>query len=238
MGKFLIFIIFVAIVILLPLSLLGQVPLLSSAIGAAPKDLGISINKADSDVSQSKVGTQVVTLSPTTPLYEDYRLEGKKPADISFDSKEATALVNNRAWANYPFKSVQIRINSDGSIETSGIITVKKAMPYAVALGYSESDIKKAMDKYHLPSLEIPFYLKGTGSIINNQVALDVSQAKIGAIPLPSSIVATAQNEAENLIEDIIYRHRDNFNCESLQVENNQIRFKGSVPEKEYVIGS
>lgn len=130
-----------ALILLVPfaiLTFLGFVPGLSSLVGAGPKDLGMRITKDDSKAAATYVGTETISIKSNDGK-SDYTLVGKKVANLLIDSKALTALANNNPWKNYPVKNAQILIHPDGSIEGSGILIVSKAIPYAIALGYSES---------------------------------------------------------------------------------------------------
>lgn len=203
-------------------------------LGIGPKDLEIKITEADSTQARAKVGTQIIPIENNSK--PDFTLEGKKDAEFSMDSKELTAHSNNRPWKNYPVKNLQIKINSDGTVESSGILLISKAMPYAMGLGYSETQIREAMQKYNIPSFEVPIYVKGKGSVIDDKVNVDASLVKIGAVNIPNGIVGQANKEASKVLEDVIKKHSQSFHAEKLTFENGKMNFKGYVAEKEYVI--
>jgi hypothetical protein len=229
-------VVFVILILLIPLTLLGQVPILSPMVGAGQKDLGIKISAEDSKAAQLKDGTEVIALPKGTAVSEDFKLEGKREVDLVFDSKELTAHSNNRIWINYPVKNLQIEIGSDGTIESSAIIIVSKFMPYATALGYSENQIRDAMEKYHIPPMEVPIYVKGRGSVLNDKVSVDAQTIQIGAVTVPANIVSGANNEAEQVLDDIILKHAQSFHAESVTFADGSMHFKGTLPVKEYVI--
>jgi len=229
-------IIFLIILIITPFALLGMVPFLSPLIGAGPRDLGIRITAGDSAAARAKVGTEIVALPKGTAAKDDFVLKGKENADFTMDSKELTAHSNNRPWKNYPVKNIQIKIRDDGTIESSGVLVIAKAMPYAMALGYSENQIRDAMQKYNIPPFEVPFYVLGKGSVANDAVTVDASEVRIGAIPIPGAIVAQANREAEGVLNDIIRKHAQAFHAEEVSFGSGRMTFKGQVPLKEYVI--
>lgn len=237
MKKFLLgILITLIIVVLAPLTALGLVPGLSTVFGAGQKDFGIKITKEDSKAAIDKVGVEIVSLPKGTEAKDDFKLEGKKDVDFTLDSKELTAHSNYRPWKNFPVKNMQIRINADGTVESSGILVVSKAVPYAMALGYSQEQIREAMEKYNIPSFEVPFYVKGNGGITNNNVTVNASIVKVGAVPIPENIVAQANSEAESVLEDIIQKHSENLNYENLSFSDGKMHLKGQISEKQYVI--
>lgn len=222
------------LIVLVALTVFGLVPGLSSLVGAGPKDLGIRITKEDSAQAIAKMGIELVPLK-TTGTIKDYTFEGKKDISITLDSKELTAHSNNRPWKNYPVKNLQILIHPDGTIESSGTLVVSKAIPYAMALGYSEGQIKDAMQKYNIPPIEVPIYIKGKGSVFNDSVSVNAQTVQIGAIPVPGDIVAQANKEAESVLDDVIQKHSSSFHAESVSFDDGKMNFKGQVPKKIYI---
>ena len=230
-----ILVIVISLIPLLILTFLGLVPGLSSLVGAGPKDFGIKVTKDDSKAARTLVGTEVIAIKSNDGK-SDFTLEGKKDAVFSMDSKILTAFFNNNPWKNHPVKNVQILIHPDGTVEGSGILVVSKAIPYAMALGYSEGQIRDAMSKYNIPPIEVPIYVKGTGSAMNDKVTVNASSVKIGAISVPGNIVSQANNEAVVVLEDIIQKHSGSFHAESLIFSDGKMNFKGYVPQKKYIL--
>ncbi len=219
------------------LSLMGIVPIFSSLWGAGPKDLGIRYTKEDSSAARQKSGgTEIISLPKNTAASDDFRLEGKKDARFTMDSKELTAHSNNRPWKNYPVKNVQIKIHEDGSIEASAMLIISKGIPYAMGLGYSEKQIKDAMQKYAIPPFEVPIYVFGRGSVKNDSVSVNAGTVKIGAVSVPSGIVAQANKEAESVLNDVIRKNSQAFHAEEVSFNKGKMTFVGQVPMKEYVI--
>ena len=203
--------------------------------GQGPRDLGIKYSVADSEAARNKVGTEVVAIRQGDNK-NDFTLEGKKIAEFTMDSKELSANSGNRSWKNYPLKNVQIKISDDGTIEGSATLVIAKGLPYAMALGYSEEQIKNAMTKYNLPQFEVPFYVRGKGEVINDKVTVDAQTIEIGKVSIPASIVSQVNSEAKKVLEDIIHKHSSSFHAESVTFANGKMNFKGTVADKEYVI--
>jgi hypothetical protein len=236
MGKFLVVLgLVILVVALVPLTALGLVPGLSKLVGAGPRDLGIKITKEDSAAAISKMGTEIVPLPKKQTSTKDYVLEGTRDVDMTFSDKELTAHSNNRPWNKFPLKEVQIKITDDGTVESSGIMVVSKIIPYALALGYSEEEVKNAMEKYRIPPFEVPFYIKGTGSVVNNSVSLNASNIQIGAVPLPETMVSYASSQAVSLLDDLISRNSKSFSADEISFGKNTMHFTGRLPEKEFV---
>lgn len=237
MKYVLIFLSLVIIIVAIILAGIGVIPGLSNLIGAGQKDLGIRYALDDSRAAWKKSGgTEIISLPSDASPADDFRLEGKKSVSFTMNSTELTAHSNNRSWKNYPVKNIQIKIHDDGTIESSAILLVDKAMPYAMALGYSEQQIRDAMKTYAIPPFAVPIYVLGKGSVRNNSVQVDARTVKIGAIPIPGDIVARANKEAESVLNDVIAKHTDAFRADEVSFADGTMTFIGAVPEKEYVI--
>ena len=223
-------------IILIPLTALGLVPGLSPLFGAGPKDFGIKVTKEDSMAARAKAGIEIVSLPKNADQSKDFTLEGRKDSSFTLDSKELTAFTNNRPWIKYPIKNVQVKIDKDGTIESSATLIVSRVMPFAVALGYSETQVRDAMQKYNIPPFEVPVYVKGTGSVLNDVVTINAQNIKIGAIPVPGDIVSQINKGAESILDDIIQKHSASFHAETLNFTDGRMIFKGTVPRKQYVM--
>lgn len=240
MLKFLIKFVLVIIVVLAigafaGLTYFGLTPL-SKLLGTGQKDLGIKVTQAETKAADEKIGTEIVALPAGTTDDKGFRLEGSKPASFSMTSQEISAHSNNRQWKNYPVRNVQIKIHDDGTIESSAILIISKAMPYALGLGYSQAQIQEAMAKYNIPPVEVPIYILGKGSVANDKVSVDASVVKIGGVTVPGNIVGQANGEAESVLNDLISKNKQSFHCESLTFSNGKMDFKGNVAEKQYVV--
>lgn len=223
-------------IILIPLTALGFVPGLSPFFGASAKNFGIKVTKEDSMAARAKAGIEIVSLPKNTDPSKDFTLEGRKDASFTLDSKELTAFTNNRPWIKYPIKNVQVKIDKDGTIESSATLIVSRVMPFAIALGYSESQIRDAMQKFNIPPFEVPVYVKGKGSVLNDAVSINAQNIKIGAIPVPGDIVGQINKGAESILDDIIQKHSSSFHAETLNFADGKMNFKGTVPRKQYIM--
>lgn len=236
MKAFLRLILLIVVALVFIAGIAGFVPYLSTILGTdRPKDLGQQITLEDSLAAQEKTGVQLVKLPSDTPIGNSFILEGSRPIELTFTSKEATGIINNRPWKYYPFSDLQLRINPDGTIETSGVVNMDLFMSYANSLGYSTEDINKVMEQYHIPKMNMPFYLKGSGSIIDDRVDIHVQSLHAGQIPVPQSILVANTERINEFTQDCVAR-LNGFSAKKLAVENEKIVFDGTLPEKESVV--
>lgn len=215
---------------------IGVIPGVASLFGSdKPRDLGISVTKEESVAAQTKTGVTLQALPANTPLSQSIVLSGSKAQRYTMTSSEISALANNRPWKYYPLEQVQIRINADGTVETSGILNVDLMMSYVQAIGYTTAEVEKALETYKLPVKKLPFYIKASGEVKNNNVTGTILSASAGRIPIPAAIISESTPQIIALIEDNIAKS-PGFSISSLTFGNGTMQFDGTVPEIEATV--
>ena len=132
---------------------------------------------------------------------------------------------------SFPFSNLQIRFNSDNTVEVSGLVDIQKVIPYAKVLGYSADDIKSALDTYHLPQIKLPFYLKGKGSIEKDHLDFSFYNLETGKLPVPQAIVVQNTPKAIQLTEDLLSKV-PGLSVKTMKVDNGNLVFSGTLPQK------
>ena len=215
---------------------IGFIPGVASVFGSdKPRDLGVKVTKEDSDKAQAMTGVILADLPSDTPISQSIKFEGKKEVKVSFDDISGSAIMNNRPWKYYPFYNVQVKIHPDGTIESSGMINMDKVFQYTESLGFATADVEKAMNDYKIPKMNMPYYIKGKGEVINNKVTLNVDAVQAGRLSIPSSIISQNQSRAAQVVETAINK-LEGFYAKSLKVENGKVVFDGTMAEKEFVV--
>lgn len=203
---------------------------------AKPKSLGIIVSAADATSAQEKTTMKMVALPDSTPINQSIRFEGKKTVSVTMDSKELTALALSKTRYKYfPFHDVQIRINADNSVEISGLADTQKALAYASAIGFAPADVQNVMNEYNIPKTNVPFYVRGSGSVKNGNVTIDFSGGSIAGIPVPMGLVNDKKPEIIGLLEHGMAT-TPGFEAKSLTFSEGKMHFDGSVAEKELVV--
>lgn len=215
---------------LLILIFLGAYFLKSYLTSGSPRNLGITYTEQDKTEAYAKNGVTVQTLAPVSDIKQSLRFEGKKDVKFSFNSSQITALNDSNNWQYSPVSHLQIKINPDNTGEVSGILHVNLLLPF-ISLTHSTAEVEKAMQKYNI-SANPPFYLKGTGSVINNKVTLNPTELQIGRITVPSSLVSPNLPVIEKFAQDRI-NAVPNLYVRSLNIQNGTVNFDGTMPEKE-----
>lgn len=239
MKKILFFFLIVFIGIVFLFGYLGFIPGLSTLLGAdKPKDLGIKYNDQTKKSAVSKLDVVFEQL-PKSSTNKSLELTGSHAVDQVFSSEELTALADTRQsqYKYFPFKQVQIRVNSDGSVEGSAILEFNTALSYLQTMGVSIEQVNTAVDKLKIIRGNLPVYLKGFGEVINNESRITIQSAQIARINVPQGYINTYGPAVNTLVDKVISSRRPNYDVQSLKVENGKIHFVGSSPDKEYAIG-
>lgn len=224
------------LILLLALGIIGY-KIFQSVTGAAkPRDLGITATMEQANAAQNKTTVEVIALPESTAIGQSIRFEGKKPMTYSMNSEELTALALVKTKYRYfPFHNVQIRINNDNSVEISGLADTARAISYATAIGYASSDVEKGMKEYNIPTSNVSFYVKGSGSVTNGAVTLDIQGGEIAGIPVPIGIVNSKKPAIINILESGM-KNTPGFEAKSITFSDGKVHFNGSLSEKEYIV--
>lgn len=186
-GLFIIFIVIPVLVVVLALGYFGIIPGLSSLMGTnKPRDLGIKYTEVEYKSARGRSQIEYTAL-PANTLPEASRVfSGSRPVKTEFSSAEVTALMNNRPWKYWPYSSVQIKFNADGSGEISGVLIKDKLPGYGAMIGVPKEAVEFAMK--FLPNNPV-FYVKGKAALADNIVSVfEPQKFEIGRIPLPVGI--------------------------------------------------
>jgi hypothetical protein len=200
------------------------------------KNLGITVTADQTKKVWDKTTVQLIALPDSTELEQSIQFEGKKPLTYSMDSTELTGLALLQTQYKYfPFHNVQIRINNDNTVEISGLADTIKAISYATAIGYAPSDIQKVMDEYNIPQTNVSFYVKGSGSVNNGSVTLDLQGGEIAGIPIPMGIVNSKKQAIIGVLENGM-RNTPGFEAKSLTFSDGKVHFDGTVAERQLMV--
>jgi len=203
-----------------------------------PKSLGIKYTEADLASFNQKIKVTPEALPTDTPLGKTLMAIGSHPVDETFTSEELTAIADNRhkTYVYFPFNKVQIRVNSDGSVEGSATVNFQDAVNYLMALGVSAADIEAGAAKFKIPKAAFPVYLKVSGNVERNKSNITVANAKIANIPIPANLIKEYGPGINVLVESVIKDRQPSYNIEKLEVVDGRVRFKGTSPDREQTV--
>lgn len=214
------FIIFLLILILIPVAALiylGFVPGVSKYV-TKPVDLGIKTDKALVTAFETKYGQKDGS--------------GKVALDVNLSSEEITSVF--AVWEDrdvyFPLKDVQVRFNKDGTGEASGYLRIGTAVSLAKNLGYDDSDIQKGKDYIKYVSGDLPFYVKGTGGMVSNQLTIDPSTFQLGRVTVPDSITTPAARAVGDMINRRI-KQIGGADIKDASFKDGSFHLVGTVPD-------
>lgn len=201
-----------------------------------PKSLGVNYTQKDYKSMMSKLN-YIKDAVPTGDSREEYNyVYGEVvPIEVEFTSEEITAFINENRPDYYAVKNVQVRINSDGSIEATGSANVDYFLNEILGGKYSREQIKKEIPAIGLLPNNVNLYLSVGGNITDNKSNLNINSVAVQGITIPSNYVKS--NEALNTVteglDNVISKYNTNSGAtfEKLAVQDQKIVFKGKVPK-------
>lgn len=229
MKKVYISIAVIAILVLGFLGYFGLVPGISYIMGAnKPMDLGIKYTNEDLDKGRSMTGVELQDLSSTKSL----EFSGSKSISGEYSNEIITAMINSSKYKYYPVTNAQVKISPDGMIETSGNFNIDKAIKWSSDLG-SDTTFSTEVKKYvkYVPN-NPSFYLKGKMSVNDNQISVDISQAKISRFTAPESIINQYQGQLADFVESRISAIPE-MKIKSADFSTGKLKLDGTYPAQE-----
>lgn len=212
------------VVIFLLLGYLGLIPGVSAWFGAdQPVDLGATYSEADRVRANEKFDQEFVKLDSGAETVRIMREAGANQIDAKLTGKEVAAHIEE----THPVSDVQVVFHDDGTFEASGKIKKSRITSFLRTLGIDSIDqagILAAIDKY-LPG-NPTFYLRGTGSVVDEKPTLALREAKIGRLPMATGPFASGLTAyAEAVLEQV-----PGFDIASLAIENESLHYQGTAP--------
>jgi hypothetical protein len=204
----------------------GLVPGVSTLFGAdKPRDLGIVTSDTISNEAMSKVAS-VRDGNPASA--EKITYQGSHPVNISLSSEEISSLYAKGTWKYNPIAgNFQVKIHSDGTVEASGMLDRARLDGYLASKGFS--DLQSYTKTLAVLPAKVPFYVEGSLTVSNNKVAMNVTSAQVGRLPLPTDAAST--QAAESVIERGIAKI-PGFSVTSLDFKDGKMNFNGTFPSK------
>ncbi len=216
---------------ILGLAYLGVVPVLSRYL-VHPVDLGIRPDPSLVTTFEAKHGMKNELPGGVVPAGREPTFTGSTSLDVTLSSSELTSILAFWKGRNsaLPIRDVQVRINDDGTGEVSGILEIKTALAVARSLGYSDQDIARGQTYVQYVAGDLPFYVKGVGSVVNNQVTLAPSTFSLGRVNVPESITKLAALAVSDMIERRLTKV-GGIDIREFSLGQGQVHLVGRVPD-------
>jgi len=195
----------VILIILLVAGWFGFVPILSDIMGAnSPRDLGIKTTQADYAPAIAKSGVTLSQLPAGTLPEQSIQYSGKITTKTEFTSEDLTAMAAYRNWIYTLTINPQIRINADGTMESSGNLNLATAEHFALAYGVAQSQIDQAKTFLGLIKTNPAYYVKIQGGVANGRFNVDVLEASIGRFNLPANWFSKYRSDINSFADTCI----------------------------------
>lgn len=219
------FIVLLLVAAVLVMGYLGIMPGVSSLMGSdKPRDLGITATSQDYQTMVTKSGVTVSALPSDTLPADSLTFSGSRVVNTFYTSEELTAFVNQTDYKYKPVKNFQVRINSDGTVECSGIFDIKVIQDFITASS-GNSEISQYWDKYSRYFLSNPaFYVKCTPSMTNNHLSLQVEKFELGRFSIPQAALDELTSKLITLTDSII-NHIPGLSVNSITMVNGKAVF-------------
>jgi len=223
----------VVLVLVLVAGYFGFVPGISNIFGSnKPVDLGITYTQADYQSARAKGNIQRIDLPAGAPPEQSLSFAGQQSANVTLTDNEVTALIDEKVWAYFPLKNCQVRFNADSSAEFSGILLLDTLKDYARARGVSEEDFNTVLDRvgtFAIIQKEMPFYIKGTGSVVNGVISFNTSAFKLGRLSIPTDQINGHKDELLRALQSDVLSI-PGFSVKNFSISNGQMHFEGTLP--------
>ncbi|MCX6736608.1 MAG: hypothetical protein NTW73_00755 [Candidatus Parcubacteria bacterium] len=234
MKKIIIILLVLVLIVVGVLGYLGIIPGVAKIFGSdKPRDLGIKFTADNYKTADTKAQVKIETMASAMTVKDGLVVSGKKDVINSFSSEELTAVLNTHSsnWKYYLITDAQIKIDTDGSVAFSGLLNFDRFAGYSEATGINYTEIKSVMDKFKIAPGVLAVYVDGTPTVKSGKVNLVVNKAEFGRMSIPGSLITKNQGVINDFFSQQI-NMLPGFYIESLDFENGNMNFKGTMPEK------
>ena len=210
----------------LVLGYLGLLPGVASVFGSnKPRDLGVSYSDQDATAAFGISGVAQATLPSSTPAQTSIQYTGTHALTASFSQEQISALVNEQQWKYYPVQAAQIKFNTDGTVEFSGLLLKDRLSGYTQAMGGSAIDVSGAT-KYIAGNP--PIYIKGKAEVVNNVFTVfDIQKAEVGRLDV-TKYATKYRSDVMSYVTDRI-QFVPGLEVTSAKIEGGKFLFDGSL---------
>ena len=233
--KSLVITIFLLVVLIIGgLGYLGFIPFVSKLLGTSnPRDLGIKYSRADYDSYMVKSQAKIQMVSELPSAAPGIIYSGSVEQQQSFTDEEITARINDSTWEYFPFKVMQMKFNTDGSLEFSALLQSGRIQGFISSIGgldYSSAELDKGMEILTSMGVNPAFYAKVTPVAEDNDWTVSAQSIELGRLPIPLDVVRADESltKLTNYVAGLI----PNLNVRSFSIEKGQMNLDATVPNE------
>lgn len=187
----------------------------------------VEYNESDVESFYDKVGIDNEDYLPSVEkiLIGDINPSGEIKVNDSFSSAEITAAIQDAAGENDYFEDVNVRFIDDGQVEVFATVSDEINDLYEIAPDLESFDfiLEKLEGQKVYYVADVEYNEDGFG--------LNVDKLKVGMFSIPTAMI----NSYDETIETLLNNAVDNisgFEIESLEINDDNLDFNGSIPEK------
>lgn len=204
---------------------IGGLPVASKIMGSnKPVDLGVEISVDGAYQGLGALG-QPTTVEELQKIADDPGSFGTVQTTLT--EEEASSLMALNQVPDFPAKLTQIKFNDDGTVESSGIIWIDRFPAFLARNGVSSEGVEKVMGYIGFMD-STTYYIKGTFSISNNNVDLNMDSIKVGRIGIPTGVINDNKGSVENTISNILTNN--GYTIRSLYVSDGKVNVDMDQP--------
>lgn len=194
------------------------------------RDLGVRYSYED--LQSGREITQVEFEDLPESSEASIQFSGEKDISGEFSSEMITAMISGATYKYYPLTNTQVKIYPGGLIETSGNIDISKLVKWATDLN-ADPEVTGQIDQYIGGIAANPsFYLKGTMSVTNNNIDLNVQQAQISVLQVDKATIDQYQGQVADFVEERI-ANVPGMDVKSADFSSGKLILDASYPEIE-----
>jgi hypothetical protein len=172
--------------------------------------------------------------NPSKPSKKVVFADPQTVENVTFTQQEITAAINSIKWEWMPLSDAQVKFGAGNTVEVSGNLNMQHIddfVKFIGGVGYSDADVNKAISWGEKMVGNAAVYVKGTASVANDNLTLDLQQVQVGRYSAPVDISNRVfQTGASNALT-----RADNLEAKSVTFTSDAMHFSGSYPKTVYV---
>ena len=158
--------------------------------------------------------------------------QGTQDSTTEFTSEEITAYLNEYPLDSVIAENIEVRINSDNTVDLSAKVNIAYVLEHMLTGKYSIEELQDNLPALGLLPNNVNVYLSGIASVEDNNFSCDVASASLQGIPLPETWIETqeAGEVAEMLVGEGLasyglasYRRRNGAYYKSVSLQNGEL---------------
>jgi hypothetical protein len=128
----------------------------------------------------------------------------------------------------WPFRNLIIKITPDDKIIAQGLLLVQSIKDLPQGGESFLGSLQSFLDAFRI-TRDLSFYVKGSGSIENNNVNLSIDSLGIGGLPLPRTLFQHMIPKLKSAIENRLIS--DGYNVEQILIKDGKLIRQGDLPD-------